>query len=171
MSFLEQITLRRATESDLRAVLDIVHELLATHVEASGGDLETLTVDFLRATMEDSTMLVSELNGEPIGYLQYQIVPPALVVNGAAVRSAYQRQGIATHLFRHAVDDAAERGCDAVHISVQPTNVEVWETYLRHGFHEMEGESHWNLPLVHELSAVQTMLDDKMEQLNQTTDS
>ena len=169
-NLLTTIEVRQAMDSDLSTVVEILDEQLAHHVRASGGDVEILTEDFLRETLEDSKMLVAAVEGEPIGYLQYQIEPPRLVVNGTAIRATYQRRGLGTFLFAQVLEAAEARGCDTVEISVQPTNVEVWETYRRYGFREAPQDSEWNRRLVHQLPAVRRAVDDKLQTLRLPAD-
>ena len=130
-----------ATDDALVAVKDILQEDLAHHVQASGGDSQTLTVEFLVQTLAASKMLVVDHGDDLLGYLQYQVRPPKIVVNGAAIRATYQGQGLGTRLLARALADAARQGCDTVEISVQPSNVAVWEMVRRQGFQERPGGS------------------------------
>ena len=141
------IEIREAADEDLETVASIARETLEEYVEASGGDTELFSADFLRSTLEDSRMLVAENDGRVVGYLQYQIRPDKLIVNGAAIRPDWQRQGIGTRLFRRGVDAGLEGGCQQVVISVQPENRSVYELYLRLGFVEGDNPSGWNQTL------------------------
>lgn len=157
-NYISPIDVRPGSESDVASIVAIIEETLLDHIAASGGDVGLLSESFVKATLEYTKVLVAECDKGVIGYLQYQIAGPRLVVNGAAITGGYQGQGIGTGLLRLAVDDAHEQGCEWVVISVQPTNVDVWTMYRRLGFREVEDSPQWNRTLVQELSPVRALL-------------
>ncbi len=136
--------IREVREDDLPVLVDIASETLEHHVRASGGDPSLFTVDFLRSTLRETRVLVAEVDGEVVGYLQYQLKPPKIIFNGAAFRPAWQRRGFGSKLFAHAVSNAHAANCSTVIISVQPSNEEVYMLYQRLGFAEGENPSGWN---------------------------
>jgi len=138
---------RPIREEDIVAVLDICRQTLLEHINASGGDPSLFTEAFLRETLTKSEIQVATSDEQVIGYIQYQIRPPNVIINGAALTPTSQRQGVGSRLFAHAVQRADEQGCSRVVISVQPTNAGVHATYLRVGFVEGDNPEGWNQEL------------------------
>ena len=137
-------SIRQFQDSDLKTVVSIVKATLLDHVRDSGGDPSLVSEDFLRSTLSESQMLVVEGDGDVVGYLQYQVKPPDLMINGAALFPQWQRRGLGCRLFTAAVRQAASEGCTRVVISVQPTNVSIRDLYVRLGFIDGSNPSGWN---------------------------
>ena len=141
------VTLRPIRDQDLPAVTEVTKQTLEEHVRSSGGDVHLVTEEFLRSTLDQSRVLVALAEGDVVGFLQYQVRPPNLIANGAALRPEWQRRGIGERLFARAVAEASKEECKQVVISVQPTNRSVYDLYLRLGFREGENPSGWNQEL------------------------
>ncbi len=154
-----EVSIRRGDVEDVPAVIDIARETLLEHVLASGGDPSFFSEEFLRSTLEDSSMLVAVVEDEVVGYLQFQVRAPNLMVNGAAIRPEHQRRGIGTRMFRMCTDIGAGEGCERVEISVQPTNESVHQLYLRMGFVEGENPSGWNQELAMSMDEVRALFE------------
>jgi ribosomal protein S18 acetylase RimI-like enzyme len=140
-------SIRPGTTDDVTRICEIVRETLLEHITASGGDADMVNEEFLLSTMEDSSLYVATVHDDVVGYIQFQVRPPKLIVNGAAVDPDFQKRGIGTELFRHCVEDGANAQCDEVAISVQPTNESIHQLYLRMGFVEGDNSSGWNQAL------------------------
>ena len=156
-----RISIGRVADDQLADVAEIARTTLRDFVVASGGDPTLFTEAFLRSTLQRSTILVAVHADQVVGYLQYQVQPATLVINGAALRPAWQRQGIGTELFRRAVDRADEAGCSGVQISVQPANESVYQLYLRLGFEAGDNSSGWNQELSMDLEDVRRLLAER----------
>ena len=143
----KKVTIRPVEDGDINAIIAICNKTLRQYIESSGGDVNTLTEEFLRSTLDETKVLVAKINEKVIGYIQYQIKDEDLVINGAALAPKFQRKGIGTKLFAAAVKSAHEKKCRRVIISVQPGNTEIYKLYLRLGFKEGENPSGWNQQL------------------------
>ena len=153
--------IRTVRDSDLPALAAIAAETMRPHVEASGGDPSLVTEDFLRSTLSESRVLVAEVAGDAAAFIQYQIRPPRLIVNGAAVSPALQRKGMGERLFARAVLEAKDEGCGEVIISVQPSNVGIHDLYRRLGFRDGENPSGWNQEMSMSMEGVLGLLEER----------
>ncbi len=116
-------------------------------MEQAGGSQHYLSEEFLRETSEQSTILVGEVDGQVVGYIQYQAHPPELQLNAGAIRPEFQGLGLGTQLFGRAVQAGHEAGCIRVMNGVQPTNPEVHRLYLQMGFCEEASSEDWKVTL------------------------
>ncbi|QDG51160.1 GNAT family N-acetyltransferase [Persicimonas caeni] len=157
------LVIRPVDDADLAAVAEIARHTLRDFVVESGGDADLFNVDFLRSTLDASTILVAVDDDEDqvVGYLQFQLRPPTLIVNGAAMRPAWQRRGVGTRLFGRAVERATEADCTRVDISVQPANESVYQLYLRLGFAEGDNPTGWNQELSMDIDRARRLLAER----------
>jgi ribosomal protein S18 acetylase RimI-like enzyme len=139
--------IRPAQDEDLAEVSRIALAALGEMMEQAGGSQHYLSEDFLRETSKQSTILVAEVDGRVVGYIQYQAHPPALQLNAAAFRPEFQGIGLGSQLFARAVQAGHEAGCIRVMNGVQPTNPEVHRLYLRMGFREEPSSEDWKVTL------------------------
>ncbi|MGM0558191.1 MAG: N-acetyltransferase family protein [Myxococcota bacterium] len=160
MSSNTSLAIRPANTDDVPRICEIVRDTLLEHITASGGDEDLVNEEFLVSTMEQSSILVATKDERVVGYIQFQVRPPELVVNGAAVEPSYQKRGIGTELFRECVEDGNNAGCDDVVISVQPTNESIHALYLRMGFVEGDNPSGWNQTLSMPMDKVAALFSD-----------
>ena len=150
--------IRTVKEQDLPAITTIIKTTLEEHIIESGGAPDLVTEEFLRSTLEKSSMLVTEFQGEVIGYLQYQVCPPNLIINGTAIQPEHQRNGHGESMFAVAAQEATYSCCQEVIISVQPSNRGIYQLYKRLGFKEGENPSGWNQELRMSMKKTLTLL-------------
>ncbi len=112
----------------------------------------------LRETSTKSTILVAEVDGQVVGYIQYQSQPPDLGLNAAAFQPEFQGRGLGSQLFARAVRAGHEAGCVRVMNGVNPSNPEVHRLYLRMGFREEPSSEGWMVPLSMSMEHARGML-------------
>ncbi len=150
--------IRPARGEDLADISRIAMVTLGGVFEQAGAPLEYLSREFLRETSKQSTILVAEVGGQVVGYLQYQDVPPDLQLNASAFRPEFQGQGLGRRLFTQAVLAGHKAGCTRVMNAVQTTNPEVHRLYLRMGFRVEPCADDWKVSLSMSMDHAQSLL-------------
>ena len=153
---------RTFKDNDLQAIVVICNKTLKEHIESSGGDVGLVSAEFLKSTLDKTKIWATEIDNEVVGYLQYQIKPPDLIINGLAVFPEFQRKGIGTKMFLKVVSEAQHKECKRVVISVQPTNKNIWELYVRVGFKEGENKEGWNQTLWMNIDQAEKLLSERI---------
>ncbi|HEY4535457.1 MAG TPA: GNAT family N-acetyltransferase [Enteractinococcus sp.] len=125
-----------------------------TEFDSDTPDVAILTQRFRRLlAREDVLAVVSGSANDPTGLalVTYRPTPycdgPLAYLEELYVRPALRDQGIGTHLFTAALDDARSRGCCEMHIGVDAIDVDARRFYERHGFSNLEPDTNTQLLL------------------------
>lgn len=140
-----EIILRPALDGDAPALCALAQETYADAFGASmsASDLNAqLTENLSRARVEKflrvDVVLVAEMNGQMIGYVQFGDYPD---VSGAQelrrlyVRATFQNQGIGTQLLRAALEHPQLKNAPRIYLDVWERNLGARRLYERFGFH------------------------------------
>jgi ribosomal protein S18 acetylase RimI-like enzyme len=137
-----EATIRRATLDDDRALTEIDRVTWAGWITPAA--LWSAERTFFGRGLQPSDVLVAEVNGAPVGYVQLGSPTPlrsnghVLEVQGLAVLPSHQRRGIGRQLTLAAMDEARQRGARRVRLRVLGTNPGARQLYASLGF-EVEG--------------------------------
>lgn len=135
------LTLRRATEADVPAILGLLaaDQLGATR---EGGDLAPYLAAFAVVDADPAQLLVvATAHGRVVGTLQLTFIP-GLARRGAlraqieAVRvdAAHRAEGLGTAMVGWAVEEARARGCALVQLTTDKRRTRARRFYERLGF-------------------------------------
>ena len=91
--------------------------------------------------------------GRPIAYACLRLLEGLAEVHSIAVSPSYRGRGLGARLLRHALLEAARRGCSRAMLEVRPSNVVAQRLYERFGFRRVgfrrgyyqDGEDAWVL--------------------------
>lgn len=142
--------IRKATEVDIDSILDINVEVQDLHQMLRPAEFKPGAMDDLRATFlgilssQGLALVVVELEGDVVAYTLFEVcrLPENafkrkrdfLLVHQIAVKSRCRRKGIATALFLHIRECAAESGLARIEIDVYSRNAEARLFYQSVGF-------------------------------------
>lgn len=141
-ALLARIKHRRATRSDLHAMLTLIaDDVLGKNRDADPSDpvykeaFEAIDAD------ENQYLLLGELDGEVIAMLQITFIPglsrlgaTRANIEAVRVKSAFRNQGIGQWLMRHAIEIARARRCALVQLTSDAQRTQAHAFYGRLGF-------------------------------------
>ncbi|WP_380171887.1 GNAT family N-acetyltransferase [Kineococcus sp. DHX-1] len=141
-----EVTLRRAGEADLRAVVDLLADdpVSAARGDRASAEDEPLYRAALLEVLADPSndLLVAEVDGDVVGTLQLTRIPgmarrgsARLLVEAVRVRSTLRSAGIGTALMRWVTDLAAPAtGSSLVQLTSDNARADAHRFYERLGF-------------------------------------
>ena len=131
------------TRSDLNDWQTLALQLWPTH---SLEEMKMILSNILESPSEEGFLTRDDV-GEAIAFmnlsLRYDYVPgatksPVAYVEGVYVKEAYRKQGIATHLIRHAEQWALEKQCKELASDALIENTDSHHFHTQMGFQEVE---------------------------------
>lgn len=130
------LVIRRAKLKDVKALENLF-------LQASGLSLER--GEILRKVLKDadSELIVSELNGEVVGFIhQIFVLDPfhgglnSYIVN-LFVEESCRNLGIGSKLVKKVLENAEKKGVIEVHVDTEEDNVSAIRFYEKHGFRKV----------------------------------
>ena len=146
------ISVYPATLMHLPALADLFNQYRVFYQQSS--DLEGAAA-FLRQRFlqQDSRILVAEMGGQLIGFLQIYpslssvAMQPIWILNDLYVDPAYRRQGVARELMRAAQEQGVKIKIARMELSTQMSNLSAKKLYQSLGFVQDNEFEHFVLPL------------------------
>ena len=140
----DQMTIRRATEADLPAIVRLLaNDPLGKTRERYA---EPLPEAYLKAfaavqAQAGNAVLVAEAGGQVIGCLQLTFIPgltrlgmTRAQIEGVRVDESRRGERIGERLFTHAIEAAREAGCGLVQLTTDASRPDAHRFYERLGF-------------------------------------
>lgn len=132
---------RRATEADVEAVVDLVTEVAAEEGRwiASEPPLDrTARRERLLAALESerSVSLVVVADDRLVGHLGMEVAPYGVAHFGMCVAAAWRGRGVGGALVAEAIESARRLGAHKVALEVWPHNAAARRLYRRYGFRD-----------------------------------
>lgn len=130
------LVIRRAELKDVEVLEDLF--LQASSLPLERGEI-------LRKVLKDkdSELLVSELNGEIVGFIHQIYVldpfhrgPNSYIVN-LFVKESCRNMGIGSQLVRKALENAKKKGAIEAHVDTKEDNTNAIRFYEKHGFRKV----------------------------------
>jgi len=141
----KDILIRKATESDL----PVIRELLAELINAMD-DTECIDIRIARRTWEHllkdarSHFLVAARKWTPVGFIYFTIRQtvlhrsPSAMIDELVVTKEHQGEGIGKQLVLATIERCKQLGCCEVEVSTEQTNVKAKRFYRKCGFNKRE---------------------------------
>ena len=118
--------LRPVTSSDLEDILAIEKASFA-YPWSQRFFLQELRVPCARS-------LLAMIEGKPVGYVIYWVLPSEIDIHNLAVDPAYRRQGIGRSLLQAVIDEAKHEGRGRITLEVRRSNEAAQRLYQSVGF-------------------------------------
>jgi len=140
---MHDVSIRKAAASDMPVIGRLLGELINAMSNAEDMDISTALRTCERLLHDESSqMLVAEVEGTPVGFINFSIrqtilhQSPSALVDEFVVAETYRGRGIGKQLVLAAVGRCKELGCCEVEVSTEKTNTEAREFYRKCGFEE-----------------------------------
>ncbi|ARF78415.1 GNAT family N-acetyltransferase [Kitasatospora aureofaciens] len=136
------LTIRRATEADLPAIVGLLADDPLGATRETLDDLTPYRTAFARIDGDPHQhLVVAERAGRTVGTLQLTLVPglsrtgsTRAIIEAVRVRADDRGSGLGTELIRWAVERARELGADLVQLTSDATRTDAHRFYERLGF-------------------------------------
>ncbi len=140
---MNDILIRKATQPDLRAIGELLADLIHALDDTEGIDVRT-AVKTCQDLLNDagSHFLVAETAGTVVGFINFAIrrtilhQSPSGLIDELVVASGYRGKGIGRQLVLAVIEECRRLGCCEVQVSTEKTNTEAREFYEKCGFDE-----------------------------------
>jgi len=140
---MNDILIRKATQSDLRAIGELLADLIHALDDTEGIDIRT-AVKTCQNLLNDagSHLLVAETAGTVVGFINFAIrrtilhQSPSALIDELVVASEYRGKGIGRQLVLATIEKCKQLGCCEVEVSSEKTNIKAGEFYRQCGFKE-----------------------------------
>ena len=130
-----ELTVRRATVTDARAVAQIAHDAYALYTERIGRPAAPMTVDY-PVTIAAGDTWVAEADDQVQGFAVLVDRPDHLLLDNVAVSPAAQGRGVGAVLLQLADTEARRRGHPQVRLYTNEAMTENIDYYPRRGYVE-----------------------------------
>lgn len=144
MSDMLDPTIRRATEADLEAIVDLLaDDEFGRLREAPGRPLDdAYTAAFRELEADPNQLLVAlEQQGELIGFLQISFIPGIAQLGArrgqleeVRIASRMRNRGFGKFMLRWAVEECRRRGCAIVQLTTNKSRIDARRFYEQLGF-------------------------------------
>ncbi|MFJ2194231.1 GNAT family N-acetyltransferase [Kitasatospora sp. NPDC087861] len=139
---MNDLTIRRATEADLPAIVAMLADDPLGATRESSDDLAPYLDAFARIDGDPHQHLVAaERAGRTVGTLQLTVVPglsrkgsTRTIIEGVRIHADERGTGLGTELIEWAIERARELGADLVQLTSDATRTDAHRFYERLGF-------------------------------------
>jgi GNAT superfamily N-acetyltransferase len=140
---MNDILIRKATESDLPVIGKLLAELVNAIDDTEGIDIGT-ALKTCQHLLHDSGshFLVAETEGTPVGFINFTIRQtilhrsPSALIDELVVAKEYQGKGVGKQLVVAAIEKCKQLGCCEVEVSTEKANVKARKFYKKCEFTE-----------------------------------
>lgn len=139
----EQPTLRRATLSDVAAIVTLTDAAYAKYIPRIGRKPQPMTTDY-RPFVHEHFVWVLELEQQLAGVLVLQQEPDALLIYSVAVHPAHQKRGFGRLLLAWAEQEAQQAGYTSICLYTNARMEENIALYKRLGYQETQREAYFD---------------------------
>jgi GNAT superfamily N-acetyltransferase len=140
---MNDILIRRAKESDLRAIEKLLEDLINAMDDTEGIDTGTALENCERLLNDaNSHFLVAAREGTPVGFINFTVRQtilhqgPSALIDELVVAEEYRGKGVGRQLVQAAIEKCRRLGCSEVEVSTEKTNLKAREFYKQCGFEE-----------------------------------
>jgi ribosomal protein S18 acetylase RimI-like enzyme len=139
----DDIRIDTATESDLDAMVSLVHELADAVTDQQGLDTKVAAENLVALLSEtNSHLLVARDGGEVVGFINFTVRRTALhiglsgLIDELVVDRRFRGSGVGRSLVVAAAETCRRLGCVELEVSTEKTNVAARRFYRECGFDE-----------------------------------
>jgi GNAT superfamily N-acetyltransferase len=140
---MNDILIRRAKESDLRAIEKLLEDLINAMDDTEGIDTKIALKNYERLLNDaGSHFLVAAREGTPVGFINFTVRQtilhqgPSALIDELVVAEEYRGKGVGRQLVQAAIEKCRRLGCSEVEVSTEKTNLKAREFYKQCGFEE-----------------------------------
>ena len=137
----EQPTLRRATLSDVAAIVALTDAAYAKYIPRIGRKPQPMTTDY-RPFVHEHSVWVLQLEQQLAGVLVLQQEPDALLIYSVAVHPAHQKRGFGRLLLAWAEQEAQQAGYTSICLYTNARMEENIALYTQLGYQETQREAY-----------------------------
>jgi GNAT superfamily N-acetyltransferase len=141
---MNDILIRRAKESDLRAIEKLLEDLINAMDDTEGIDTGTALENCERLLNDaGSHFLVAAREGTPVGFINFTVRQtilhqgPSALIDELVVAEEYRGKGVGRQLVQAAIEKCRRLGCSEVEVSTEKTNLKARKFYKQYGFEEI----------------------------------
>ncbi|MFE1170922.1 GNAT family N-acetyltransferase [Streptomyces sp. NPDC058773] len=139
---MSDIEIRRATESDLPAIIGMLADDPLGAIREAPDDLAPYRAAFEALASDPQQHLVVAVRaGQPVGTLQLTVVPglsrrgaTRSIIEGVRIHRDERGGGLGTRLIEWAVEESRTLGCQVVQLTSDATRIDAHRFYERLGF-------------------------------------
>jgi GNAT superfamily N-acetyltransferase len=140
---MNDILIREATGADLPAIGRLLEDLTNAMDDTEGIDVG-IALRTCEHLLKDagSHLLVAEIEGTPVGFINFTIRQtilhrsPSALIDELVVAEEYQGKDVGKQLMLAAIEKCKQLGCCEVEVSTEKTNVKARKFYKKCGFEE-----------------------------------
>jgi len=140
---MNDILIRKATESDLPVIKKLLADLINAMVNTESIDIGIALKSCEHLLNDaDSHFLVAEIAGTPVGFINFTVRQtilhrrPSALIDELVVAKEYQGKGVGKQLVLAAIEKCKQLGCCEVEVSTEKTNIKARKFYKKCGFNE-----------------------------------
>jgi ribosomal protein S18 acetylase RimI-like enzyme len=131
---MNDVVIRKATNRDINGIVEVMKPIYLQDEAWAKHALQKLLAT------EDYVILVAELNGTVIGFIDFYVLPSVYekwneaTINNFFVHRSYQNKGVGSKLLAEAVKLADEMGLGEFSVVTEKDNQRAIKLYNKHGF-------------------------------------
>jgi len=140
---MDSISIRKAAESDLASLRELLVSLIGALDNTEGIDIEVALRNCEHLVRDPgSYFLVADMNGRPVGFISFTIRQtvvhrsPSALIDELVVGREHRGEGVGRQLVLAAIERCRALGCCEVEVSTEETNAKARKLYKRCGFQE-----------------------------------
>jgi len=131
---MNDVVVREATNKDINGIIEVLKSIYLQDEVWAREALQKLLAT------KDYVVLVAELNGAVIGFIDFYVLPSIYekwneaTINNFFVQRSHQNKGVGSRLLKEAVKRADEMGLGEFSVGTEKDNQRAINLYKKHGF-------------------------------------
>jgi len=131
---MDDVVVREATNKDINGIIEVLKSIYLQDEVWAREALQKLLA------IKDYVVLVAELNGAVIGFIDFYVLPSIYekwneaTINNFFVQGSHQNKGVGSKLLTEAVKRVDEMGLGEFSVGTEKDNQRAINLYKKHGF-------------------------------------
>ena len=134
MESMSGLIVRHATRRDIAGIISVIQTVYLQDEDWARQAIEQLL------DLPNCTILVAELNGTIVGFIDYYVLPSIwekwdeATINYLFVHKNYQGRGTGAALLEEVIKQTSKMGIGELHVGTKKDNTRALRLYRKHGF-------------------------------------